>query len=267
MTHNAERPMIAVRGLEKSFGSHQILRDVSFEVKPSQTVAMIGRSGSGKSTMLRCLNMLEEWSGGEIEIDGAPLGYTRTESGKLERWPAKRQAKARENIGMVFQQFNLFPHMTAIENVMVGPRTVKKQPKEQCEQIAADLLAKVGLSDHMSKYPAHLSGGQQQRVAIARTLAMNPKILLLDEITSALDPELVGEVLDVIKKLREEGLTMVLVTHEIQFAHDVADQVIFLDKGKILVSGSPEEVLDNAKDETLVRYLERFTASRNFAPV
>jgi polar amino acid transport system ATP-binding protein len=254
--------IISVRQLHKSYDDTPVLQGVTLDVARGQTVVLIGKSGSGKSTMLRCLNLLEDWQQGEIIVEGKPLGLDKTADGKLTKWSGRRQAEARMRIGMVFQQFNLFPHMTALENVMVGPREIKGADRRTAEDLAMRLLTDVGLSEKRDQYPAHLSGGQQQRVAIARALAMEPHILLLDEITSALDPELVGEVLDVVADLKTRGLTMVFVTHEIQFAHEVADQVFFLDLGRVLEHGSPSEVLDNPKTEQLQRFLSRFSAYR-----
>jgi polar amino acid transport system ATP-binding protein len=255
-------PIIAVRNLVKSYGSVSVLQDLTLEIERGQTVVLLGRSGSGKSTLLRCLNLLEEWQGGEILLDGAPLGFDRGADGRVVKWSARRQAELRTRIGMVFQQFNLFPHMSALDNVMVGPRQIKYLPKQDSRAIATRLLKQVGLLDKSDQFPAHLSGGQQQRTAIARALAMEPTILLLDEITSALDPELVGEVLDVVADLKKRGLTMVFVTHEIQFAHEIADRVFFLEAGRVIESGTPAEVLDHPRTEQMQRFLARFAAHR-----
>lgn len=254
--------IIAVRNLVKSYSGVTVLQDLTLEIGRGQTAVLLGKSGSGKSTMLRCLNLLEDWERGEILLDGTLLGFDRGTDGRLVKWNPRRQAELRTKIGMVFQQFNLFPHMSAIENVMVGPRQIKHLGAEESRAIATRLLKQVGLLDKADQFPAHLSGGEQQRTAIARALAMEPTILLLDEITSALDPELVGEVLDVVADLKERGLTMVFVTHEIQFAHDVADHVFFLDGGRVLESGTPAEVLDNPRTEQMRRFLARFAAHR-----
>lgn len=258
---------IIVNGVRKAYGSVTVLDGLSFTVQLGETVVLIGKSGSGKSTMLRCLNLLEQWNEGEILVWGKPLGFDKTADGREVRWNGRRQAEARCKIGMVFQQFNLFPHLTALQNVMVGPRKILGIARDEANTIAANLLAQVGLAEKGDAYPAHLSGGQQQRVAIARALAMKPDILLLDEITSALDPQLVGEVLDVVADLKRQGLTMVFVTHEIQFAHDVADKVLFLESGRVLEAGPPANVLDSPKTDQLRRFLARFTASRPTTPV
>jgi polar amino acid transport system ATP-binding protein len=252
--------MISVRNLSKSFGTNAVLKNLSFEVPEGKTAVLLGRSGSGKSTMLRCLNLLEHWDGGEIEIAGAPLGKTVDAAGKTRRWNSKEEAAARQRIGMVFQQFNLFPHMTVLQNVMCGPRRILGQDEASSKKLALELLEQVGLSQKQRDYPAFLSGGQQQRVAIARALAMRPSVLLLDEITSALDPELVGEVLEVVRDLKKRGLTMVCVTHEIHFAQDVADHVIFMEEGQVVEEGAPEAILRDPKTERLRKFLVRFHA-------
>ncbi|NYT37276.1 amino acid ABC transporter ATP-binding protein [Allopusillimonas soli] len=252
--------MISVRNITKSFGGVEVLQGLSFDVPRGKTAVLLGRSGSGKSTMLRCLNLLEHWDSGEIEVDGRSLGGERLADGKWRRWSSREQAQARQHIGMVFQQFNLFPHMTVLQNVMCGPRKILKKGVEESRTIAMNLLEQVGLADKKDQYPVFLSGGQQQRVAIARALAMRPQVLLLDEITSALDPELVGEVLEVVRDLKREGLTMVCVTHEMHFAHDVADEVIFLEGGRVVEQGDPREVLVRPSTEQLKRFLARFHA-------
>lgn len=222
--------VIRAEDLHKSFGDNHVLRGVSLEVRQGETVAIIGASGSGKSTFLRCLNRLEEPEAGKIWLEDIEV----TASGA-------NLAKARRNIGMVFQHFNLFPHRTVLGNVMEGPRTVLKVSEEQARSTALELLDKVGLSDKADQKPAYLSGGQQQRVAIARALAMEPKVMLFDEVTSALDPELVGEVLNVMKRLAEDGMTMLVVTHEMNFAERVADRVVMFDEGNIIEEGKPRE--------------------------
>jgi polar amino acid transport system ATP-binding protein len=257
--------MISVRNLSKSFGTNAVLKDLSFDVPEGKTAVLLGRSGSGKSTMLRCLNLLEHWDGGEIEIAGAPLGKTVNAAGQSRRWNAKEEAAARQRIGMVFQQFNLFPHMTVLQNVMCGPRRILGQDEASSRKLALELLEQVGLSEKQGAYPAFLSGGQQQRVAIARALAMRPSVLLLDEITSALDPELVGEVLEVVRDLKQRGLTMVCVTHEIHFAQDVADHVIFMEEGQVVEEGPPEAILRDPKTERLRKFLSRFHARSGIA--
>ncbi|WP_183185031.1 amino acid ABC transporter ATP-binding protein [Brevibacillus invocatus] len=236
--------MIVVKDLHKSFGNLEVLKGIDLIVNRGEVVSLIGASGSGKSTLLRCLNRLETISGGAITIDGIPLNES-----------LKHVSQFRREVGMVFQQFNLFPHMTVLENVMEAPIQVNKVTKDEARKIAVNLLEKVGLSEKQDVYPRKLSGGQQQRVAIARALAMNPKIMLFDEPTSALDPELVGEVLQVMKQLAKEGMTMVVVTHEMQFAREVADRVIFMHNGLIEEQGNPQEVLVNPNSERLKSFL------------
>lgn len=226
--------MVSIRHLSKSFGETQVLRDVSVEVARGEVVVVLGPSGSGKSTMLRCINLLEKPTGGRIFIEGQEVTGATTDINKL-----------REHVGMVFQQFNLFPHLTAKKNVMLAQRKVLKRSAEEAERIALDQLARVGLADRADFLPAQLSGGQQQRVAIARALAMDPHVMLFDEATSALDPELVRGVLDVMRNLAEGGMTMVVVTHEMGFAREVADRVIFMEDGVIVEEGTPEQVFDN----------------------
>lgn len=226
--------MVSIQHLSKSFGETQVLRDVSVEVARGEVVVVLGPSGSGKSTMLRCINLLEKPTGGRIFIEGQEITAATTDINKL-----------RERVGMVFQQFNLFPHLTAKKNVMLAQRKVLKRSAEEAERIALDQLARVGLADRADFLPAQLSGGQQQRVAIARALAMDPHVMLFDEATSALDPELVRGVLDVMRGLAEGGMTMVVVTHEMGFAREVADRVIFMEDGVIVEEGAPEQVFDN----------------------
>jgi polar amino acid transport system ATP-binding protein len=239
---------VQASGVRKSFGTLEVLRGIDLVVEPGEVVCLIGPSGSGKSTFLRCINHLERIDAGSLMVDGTYVGYRRV-GGKLQELKPRAIAHQRADIGMVFQHFNLFPHMTAIENVAVGPHTVRGLAKREALARAERQLKQVGLSDKSGAYPEQLSGGQQQRVAIARALAMEPKLLLFDEPTSALDPELVREVLDVMQTLAQTGLTMLCVTHEIGFAHDVADRVIFMDQGVIVEQGSPEEVLDNPQHE------------------
>jgi polar amino acid transport system ATP-binding protein len=249
--------MIEVRDLRKSYGTLEVLRGVSFSVDKGEVVVILGPSGSGKSTMLRCINHLENYQGGEIRIDGATVGYSTGARGRNPHSEAVN-ARLREQVGMVFQSFNLFPHRTAIENVMMGPVHVRGMGKHEARERARALLGKVGLAEKADQYPAKLSGGQQQRVAIARALAMQPKVMLFDEVTSALDPELVGEVLGVIRQLAQEGMTMIIVTHEIPFARDVADRIIFMDDGVIVEQGAPERILSNASADRLRLFLRRF---------
>jgi ABC-type polar amino acid transport system ATPase subunit len=251
-------PMMEITDLRKSFGSLQVLKGVSFDVQKGEVLVVLGPSGSGKSTMLRCINFLEDYEGGEIRIDGEPVGFRSSADGRRIPRSEAENAKLRENVGMVFQSFNLFPHRTALHNVMMGPVYVRKMAKPEATRLARDLLAKVGLSEKADQYPATLSGGQQQRVAIARALAMHPKVMLFDEVTSALDPELVGEVLLVMRRLAEEGMTMVIVTHEIHFARDVADSILFIDGGIIVERGNPKDVLARPSSERLRLFLRRY---------
>jgi L-cystine transport system ATP-binding protein len=252
LRRKGERRMIRVKGLQKAFKQNQVLKGIDLEVAPGEVICVIGPSGSGKSTFLRCLNMLEHPDAGEIELDGDVLQFTGKDV------PVKQMRKLRAKTGMVFQSFNLFPHMTALENVMEGPLVVKGHPKEQVKRSAEALLAKVGLSDKKDLFPGQLSGGQQQRVAIARALAMEPSVLLFDEPTSALDPELVGEVLKTMQELAQEGQTMVIVTHEMAFARDVADRIVFMDGGVVVESGPPEQVFAHPAEERTRRFLSKF---------
>jgi polar amino acid transport system ATP-binding protein len=251
-------PMIEVKELVKSFGALDVLKRVSFGVEKGEVVVVLGPSGSGKSTMLRCVNLLEDYQGGEINIDGAVIGYRTDAYGRRLAWPEVEKAKLREQVGMVFQSFNLFPHRTALENVMMGPQRVRGVARREARGLALELLGKVGLADKANEYPIRLSGGQQQRVAIARSLAMSPKVMLFDEVTSALDPELVGEVLRVIRQLAHEGMTMLIVTHEIPFARDVGDRIIFMDGGVIVEEGPPSNLVANPASERLKLFLRRY---------
>jgi polar amino acid transport system ATP-binding protein len=246
-------PLVEISDLRKSYGIVQAVKGVSLEVRRGEAQFIVGPSGCGKSTFLRCLNLLEEPSGGSLRI-----GSTRVEFGKGRRMPVKEQARFRSDVGMVFQQFHLFPHMTVLQNVMEGPLTVRRMPRKQATDWAQSLLAKVGLSEKRDIMPRYLSGGQAQRVAIARALAMSPTVMLLDEVTSALDPELVGEVLEVIRQLTEEGMTMIIVTHEMGFAREVAHNVAFMDAGLIVERGPPSELLDKPKSGRLQAFLRRF---------
>ncbi len=236
---------IKVSGLEKHFGHLKVLRGIDIDICEGEVVCVIGPSGSGKSTFLRCLNRLEEATGGEIVVDGNVITDKKIKINKV-----------RENIGMVFQQFNLFPHLNVLKNIMLAPTDRKKMTKAEAEKRAMELLERVGLSDKALSYPKQLSGGQQQRVAIARALAMNPDIMLFDEPTSALDPEMVGEVLQVMKELASSGMTMVVVTHEMGFAREVADRVIFMDEGIIMEEGKPEELFSNPQNERTQNFLK-----------
>jgi len=238
--------VIEVIDLCKSFGQLEVLRHVNMRVAEGEVVCIIGPSGSGKSTLLRCLNLLEQPTGGEVIIDGVSLTDKKTNINEV-----------RQKVGMVFQLFNLFPHKTALENITMGPIKVKRMSRQAAEELGRTLLAKVGLSDKADVYPHQLSGGQQQRVAIARALAMQPKVMLFDEPTSALDPEMVGEVLAVMKDLAREGMTMVVVTHEMGFAREVGDRVIFLDEGRIVEEGKPHEIFNNPKEERTRAFLSK----------
>ena len=237
---------IHVSHLQKSFGKLEVLKDISYDVHEGEVVVIIGPSGSGKSTFLRCLNKLEEISGGEIVVDGHNLTDRHVDINKV-----------RENVGMVFQHFNLFPHMNVMQNLMLAPVDLKKATKEKARERALQMLRKVGMEDKVEAYPDQLSGGQKQRVAIARALCMTPDIMLFDEPTSALDPEMVGEVLQVMKQLAADGMTMVIVTHEMGFAREVADRVLFMDGGYIVEQGTPQEVLLNPKEPRTIDFLNK----------
>ncbi|MBD3879446.1 MAG: amino acid ABC transporter ATP-binding protein [Quinella sp. 1Q5] len=237
--------MIDIKGLKKSFGDLHVLKGIDLHIDEREVVVIIGPSGSGKSTLLRCINFLEEPTGGTITVDGIPLDSDANIN------------KVREEVGMVFQRFNLFPHMTVLDNITLAPIKVRKMEKSRAEQTAQDLLDRVGLGDKSDAYPNQLSGGQQQRVAIARALAMNPKVMLFDEPTSALDPEMVGEVLDVMQRLAESGMTMIIVTHEMGFAREVGTRLLFVDGGYIVEQGKPKEVFDNPKEERTRAFLSK----------
>ncbi|PJI08461.1 MULTISPECIES: amino acid ABC transporter ATP-binding protein [Clostridium] len=239
--------MVEAKNLTKSFGKLTVFKDLNVSISKGEVLVIIGPSGSGKSTLLRCLNHLEEPDGGEVIIEGQPLDNKNR----------KQYRETIEKMGMVFQNYNLFPHMTVLQNVMEAPITVKKENKEEVRKRAEKLIEKVGLSDKLDVYPSKLSGGQKQRVAIARALCMQPDIMLFDEPTSALDPELVGEVLNVMKELAEEGMTMAVVTHEMGFAREVADRVIFMDGGKIVEESTPEEIFSNPKEERTKAFLNK----------
>jgi polar amino acid transport system ATP-binding protein len=249
-------PMVRAEAVCKDFGALKVLKGVTLEVQRGQVLVLVGPSGSGKSTFLRCINHLEQVNAGRLYVDGELIGYNER-GGKLHEMSPREAAKQRRDIGMVFQHFNLFPHRTALENIIEAPMQVKGVKKDAAVARAKDLLSQVGLSAKADAYPAQLSGGQQQRVAIARALAMSPKLMLFDEPTSALDPELVGEVLGVMKTLASEGLTMVVVTHEMGFAREVADQLVFMDGGVIVESGDPEEVLGNPSHERTKAFLSK----------
>ena len=237
--------MIEIKGLRKSFGPDEVLKGIDLSIDEKEVVVIIGPSGSGKSTLLRCMNHLEEPTGGEVVVDGITLSSEANIN------------KVREEVGMVFQRFNLFPHMTVLENIMLAPMKVKHVSRDAAEKTARELLARVGLAEKADAYPDNLSGGQQQRVAIARALAMHPKVMLFDEPTSALDPEMVGEVLDVMRALANEGMTMVVVTHEMGFAREVGDRLLFVDEGRIIESGVPREVFEHPKEERTRSFLSK----------
>ena len=247
--------MITTKDIDVSFGSLHVLKGVNLEVKPQEVVCIIGPSGSGKSTLLRSLIHLEHIDNGIIEIEGKEIAHKENKSSKLHI-SSKERRRRLLNVGMVFQKFNLFPHMTALENTMVSPMNVLGKSKEDARAKGVELLNAVGLGDKLDSFPNKLSGGQQQRVAIARALAMDPKIMLFDEPTSALDPELVGEVLSVMKKLAESGMTMIVVTHEMGFAREVADRVLFMDGGNIVEEGTPEEIFNAPKSDRLKQFLK-----------
>ncbi len=249
--------MIEIRALHKSFGDHHVLKGLDITVDAGEVVCVIGPSGSGKSTLLNCVNFLEPYGPGEIWVDGTLIGYSKNGNGTLVRVPDRTLNRTREKIGIVFQQFNLFPHLTALGNVIEAPINVRHIPRRQATEQAHELLRKVGLSEKADVYPSRLSGGQQQRVAIARSLAMEPKVMLFDEVTSALDPELVGEVLGVMQQLAKDGMTMLVVTHEMGFAKEVADRVIFMDAGEIVEQGPPSEIFGSPKSERLRSFLAR----------
>ncbi|MFG6499428.1 amino acid ABC transporter ATP-binding protein [Sulfitobacter sp. 1A15106] len=257
MNNNAPKPSILrARNVHKSFGNNHVLRGIDLDVAPSEVVAILGPSGSGKSTLLRCINRLEHIDQGFIEVDGQQIGY-ELRNDKLVALGSAAIARQRSKMGMVFQSFNLFPHMTVLQNVIEAPVGVHRIKRREAIETAKELINRVGLSDKLDAYPRQLSGGQQQRVAIARALAIKPKMLLFDEPTSALDPELVGEVLATMRDLASEGLTMIVVTHEIGFAREAADRVIFMDGGHIVEQGAPEDVLVNPQRSRTQDFLRR----------
>lgn len=238
--------MLVVKNLKKNFGENQVLKGIDEHIKQGEVVCVIGPSGSGKSTFLRCLNLLEEPTSGEIYLDGEQINAEKTDINKV-----------RQKLGMVFQNFNLFPHKTVMENIILAPVNVLGKTAEESEKTGLELLKRVGLKDKKDAYPSSLSGGQKQRVAIARALAMNPEAMLFDEPTSALDPEMVGDVLEVMRDLAKKGMTMIIVTHEMGFAREVADRVIFMDEGYLIEEGSPENIFDNPKEERVREFLEK----------
>ena len=246
--------IVQIVNLEKTFGTNQVLKGVDLEVKKGQVVVVLGRSGSGKSTMLRCVNHLEYPTGGAVIVDNEVVGY-KIQGDALHELKPREVAKQRAKTGMVFQSYHLFPHMTVLENLIEAPQIVLKMKKEEAIERAKVVLEKVGMLAKIDAYPSSLSGGQQQRVAIARALVMKPQVMLFDEPTSALDPELVGEVLDVMRKLAEEGMTMIVVTHELGFARNVADEVVFMADGKLVEKGAPSEIFDNPKHEATKQFI------------
>jgi polar amino acid transport system ATP-binding protein len=248
-------PIVRIRSLGKSFGEHRVLQEVDLDVGRAEVVAVIGPSGGGKTTLLRCINLLETYDEGSIRVDGVEVGYRDGDDRRRRPRGDRELARIRADIGMVFQLFNLFPHLTAAENVMLGLRKVRGVSKAEARERAVSWLGRVGLSDKVDGLPAQLSGGQQQRVGIARAVAMEPKVLLLDEITSALDPELVGEVLAVVQQLAKDGMTMIVVTHEMGFARDISDRVVFMEHGRIAAEGTPAEVLVTPQHERLKSFL------------
>ncbi|WP_282072271.1 amino acid ABC transporter ATP-binding protein [Janibacter hoylei] len=257
------RPVVRAVQVRKSYGSNEVLKGIDMEVSPGEVVCLLGPSGSGKTTFLRCINQLEDIQAGRIFVDDELMGYREKQAKggrKLFRLKDKEIAAQRREIGMVFQRFNLFPHMTALENVMEAPVRVQGRSKAEVRAEALELLDKVGLGDKSSAYPGQLSGGQQQRVAIARALAMQPKLMLFDEPTSALDPELVGEVLEVMRDLAAQGMTMIVVTHEMAFARDVADRVVFMDAGVVVEQGEPSQVINNPQHARTKDFLRRLRA-------
>jgi len=265
-SRNADQPapqagqegvVLRVADLHKSFGDNVVLNGVSFELNRGDVLSIIGASGSGKSTLLRCINRLDPPTSGEIYINGRPFGFRIDPDGRRRSGSAAEENRMRQDIGMVFQQFNLWPHMTVLRNIIEAPVRVRGMPKATAIELADKLLAKVDLSDKRDEYPARLSGGQQQRVAIARALAMNPKVMMFDEATSSLDPELTGEVLDVMRDLGREGMTMLVVTHEMGFARDASNRVIFLHDGRIEEDGPPEQVFENPKSERCRTFLAK----------
>jgi polar amino acid transport system ATP-binding protein len=246
--------MVQAEAVHKRFGRLEVLKGIDLQVKRGEVMCLLGPSGSGKSTFLRCINHLEKINAGRLIVDGDLVGY-REQGDKLHELPDREVCRKRAEIGMVFQHFNLFPHMTALENVMLAPTRVEGASKGHARKRASELLNKVGLGDKLDSYPVALSGGQQQRVAIARALAMQPKLMLFDEPTSALDPELVGDVLDTMRQLAHDGMTMIVVTHEMGFAREVADHVVFMDAGVVVEEGKPKDVLDNPRHERTQTFL------------
>jgi polar amino acid transport system ATP-binding protein len=257
--------VVEIKELHKRFGSTEVLRGVDLTARSQQVTAILGPSGSGKSTLLRCVAALEEYQAGAIRVEGELIGY-RDGQGRRIRLGDRALARQRSNLGMVFQSYNLFPHMTALENVLLGLVHVRRMPRAEAHRVAMEWLERVGLGDRARAYPSQMSGGQQQRVAIARAIAPQPSVLLLDEVTSALDPELVGEVLEVIRSLADAGITMILVTHEVLFARDVARQVVFMDGGVIVEQGAPGDVMSKPSTERFAAFLRRYEHALGSAP-
>jgi polar amino acid transport system ATP-binding protein len=254
-----QRPMLEVVNISKRFGALEVLRGVSLSVATGEVVVVIGPSGSGKTTLLRCINLLEDYERGTVTVDGEPIGYRLDlRTGQRVRMSEREIAAARENVGIVFQSFNLFPHMNVLQNITAAPVRVRGISRARAEERARELLTMVGLSDKIAEYPVRLSGGQQQRVAIARALAMDPKIMLFDEVTSALDPELVGEVLAAMQQLARAGMTMVVVTHEMSFARDIADRIVFMDDGLVVEQGKPDQLLFSPATDRVRAFLKRY---------
>jgi polar amino acid transport system ATP-binding protein len=251
----AQTPIVSVEGVTKAFGSVRALKGVDLEVAPNEVVALIGPSGSGKSTLLRCVNHLEVVDSGRVRVNGHLIGYRETDDGKIREDSERNIARQRQDVGMVFQRFNVFPHLTALENVTVGPRRVRGIPKAEAVELGKRMLERVRLGDKIDAYPAHLSGGQQQRVAIARALALQPAVMLFDEPTSALDPETIGDVLAVMRDLAANGMTMIVATHEMGFARECADHVVMMDEGLVVERASPEKLFTNPENERTKRFL------------
>ncbi|KAB0265949.1 amino acid ABC transporter ATP-binding protein [Microvirga brassicacearum] len=247
-------PLLEIRGLRKQFGTVEVLKGVDLALNKREVVSIIGSSGSGKTTLLRCVNLLEEFQGGDIVLDGETIGY-RISKGRRYRIRDRDLSRQRSMTGMVFQSFNLFPHLTAAGNVMLGLRKVRRLGRDEARAIAEAWLGRVGLAQRGDHYPSQLSGGQQQRVAIARALAMDPKLVLLDEVTSALDPELVQEVLNTVKSIADDGATLLIVTHEMRFARDVSNRVVFMEQGQIVEDGPPAEIFGNPRSQRLAEFL------------
>jgi polar amino acid transport system ATP-binding protein len=255
----AEAPLVSIEGVRKRFGANEVLKGVSAEVKAGEILTLIGPSGSGKTTLLRCVNFLERYDGGRVVVDGHSVGYGFDERGGRTLRPDREIAAARAEVGMVFQSFNLFPHLNVLQNIIAAPMKVRGERKDAASETAMALLRRVGLEHKAQQYPFSLSGGQQQRVAIVRALAMKPRLLLMDEVTSALDPQLVGEVLDTIAQLATEGMTMIITTHEMEFARQVSSQILFMTDGAEVERGTPQQVFEAPRTPQLQQFLERYS--------